>query len=75
MIVTSTTMKINTILLIVVMAAAITAVHIISIASAVEAACGAGNSHSGDQNLKISSGVEKVKADMQSQVKPDNLVS
>ena len=57
------------------MAATITAVHIISIVSAVEAACGAGNSHSGDQNLKISSGVEKVKADMQSQVKPDNLVS
>jgi hypothetical protein len=42
-------MKLNTILLIVALAATISAIHIISIVSMAEAACG--NSHADDQNL------------------------
>jgi hypothetical protein len=66
-------MKLNTILLIVVLEATISAIHIISIVSLAETACGAGNSHAGDQNLKTSNNLEKVSAHTQGQT--DNLIS
>ena len=60
-------MKLNTILLIVDQAATISAIHIISIVSMAEAACGAGISHADDQNLKWSNNLENVNTDMQAQ--------
>mgnify|MGYP003575042975 CR=1 FL=1 len=66
-------MKLNTILLMVVLATTISAIHMISIVSLAEAACGTGNSHAGGQNLKTSNNLEKVSADMQGET--DNLIS
>ena len=53
-------MKLNIVLLIVALAATVSAIHIISTVSMAEAACGAGYSHAGDQNLKSSNNLEKV---------------